>query len=328
MNPEQLLDCVRAGRAPHAILITGSEGSGKRELARRAAAIYCLGEDAPQRLASCPNYAELGGMAVKIDDVRALLATAAMQGFNGGRRAFVLIDAHHFSVQIQNTLLKTLEEPRPDTLLMLTGNEFGLLPTIRSRCMIERLGAEPAERIADALTREGAEEMNARLCAMLSGGVFGRARALLNPDVVAFRKSGLLLLERAAFVCAPFAEIAELVTVNESVPEEDASDGDAPTGRKRKRKRGDPALAVRLLEIWQSVFRDALLARLNAPGVLNVDQRSLIERIAANFTTRRIQGIIELLAAAQQNIAGGANAYLALDAAAARLFAKESKGET
>ena len=321
MNSERLLACVRQARAPHAILIAGPESSGRRELARRAAAIYCLGEDAPGRLSSCPNYFELGGMAVKVDDVRVLLESAAMQGFNGGRRAFVFVNAHHFSAQIQNTLLKTLEEPRADTVLLLTGNEFGLLPTIRSRCVIERLGAKPVEAVAAMLAREGVEEQTAKRSAVLAGGVPGRARELSGADATAFRESALSLFERAAFECAPFTEIAELVTVSEAVSAEEA--GRSP----RKRKRADPALSVRLLEIWQSVFRDALLARLSAPGMQNIDRRALVDRVAANFTIARIQDMIKQLAMAQQNVAGGANAYLSLDAAAARLFSKESKGE-
>ena len=74
-----------------------------------------------------------------------------MQGFNGGKRAFVFLNAQNMSTQIQNTLLKTLEEPHSDTMLILTGNEFGLLPTIRSRCVIERLGASSLEETTQAL---------------------------------------------------------------------------------------------------------------------------------------------------------------------------------
>ena len=138
----RLLEAIQQDRAPHAILISGPEGSGRRELARRCAALFCLGEDAPERLINCPNYYEIGESAVKVDDIRTLLSSAAMQGFNGGQRAFVFVNAQLMSTQIQNTLLKTLEEPHSETMLILTGNEFGLLPTIRSRCVTLRIGGE------------------------------------------------------------------------------------------------------------------------------------------------------------------------------------------
>ena len=70
---ERLLNAIKNGRAPHAVLITGPEGSGRRELARRAAAIYCLGEDAPERLRACPNYTEIGDTAVKVDTTMLVL---------------------------------------------------------------------------------------------------------------------------------------------------------------------------------------------------------------------------------------------------------------
>ena len=115
---ERLLRSIIEDRVPHAILISGPEGSGRRELARRAAALYCLGEDAPERLANNPNYLEVGDGAVKVEDIRTLLASAAMQGFNGGRRAFVFLNAQNMSAQIQNTLLKTLEaHAAPDATL-------------------------------------------------------------------------------------------------------------------------------------------------------------------------------------------------------------------
>jgi hypothetical protein len=72
-----------------------------------------------------------------------------------------------------------------------------------------------------------------------------------------------------------------------------------------------------MLSVWQSVFRDALLRRLNAAGERNADHGALVERISASFTTARIQGIIELLANAQRRLAGGANVFLTLDGALA-----------
>lgn len=321
---ERLLKAIANGRAPHAVLITGPEGSGRRELARRAAAIYCLDEDAPERLNGCPNYLEIGDSAVKVDDIRILLASAAMQGFNGGKRAFVFLNAQNMSIQIQNTLLKTLEEPHEDTLLLLTGNEFGLLPTIRSRCVILRLGAESLEATASELRADGMNAADARFYAALSDGLSGRARAFSEPEAAEFRARALEILDRAAFEYAPYADAAELVTSYSADAEPETAENDEPKAKAKKKKRGDAALAERLFEIWQSMFRDALTRQTGGAKPINADQTERIERIASRFTSARIQGIIELLARAQTRLSGGASVYLTVDSALTGLFIKES----
>lgn len=321
---ERLLNAIKNGRAPHAVLITGPEGSGRRELARRAAAIYCLDEDAPERLSYCPNYTEIGDAAVKVDEIRTLLASAAMQGFNGGKRAFVFLNAQNMSVQIQNTLLKTLEEPHEDTLLLLTGNEFGLLPTIRSRCVILRLGAESLEATASELRADGMSAADARFYAALADGLAGRAHAFSEPEAAEFRTRALEILERAAFSYSPYADAAELVTSFSADAEPEPEAEDEPKAKAKKKKRGDAALANRLFEIWQSVFRDALTHQTGGVKTINADQAELIARIASRFTSARIQGIIELLARAQTRLSGGASVYLTVDSALTGLFIKES----
>jgi len=323
---ERLLTSIKEDRAPHAILISGPEGSGRRALARRAAAFYCLGEDAPERLENNPNYFEIGESTVKVEDIRQLLASAAMQGFNGGRRAFVFLNAQNMSTQIQNTLLKTLEEPHEDTLLILTGNEFGLLPTIRSRCVIERLGAGSLEEAARTLRREGMPQDEALFFSVLADGIIDRARAYAEPSSREFRAAALSLLERAVFLASPFADAAELITVSGAETERGA---EAEDGQKiksgKKRKRGDAALAVSLLTIWMSIFRDVLARQLSAADIKNSDQAALVDRVASRFTTARIQGIIDIIAKAQRNLAGGASVYLTLDGVLADLFIKENK---
>ncbi len=65
--------------------------------------------------------------------------------------------------------------------------------------------------------------------------------------------------------------------------------------------------------------------QLGAGETKNSDQTALVNRIASRFTTARIQGIIEMIAKAQQNLAGGASVYLTLDGVLARLFIKENR---
>ena len=322
----RLLEAIQQGRAPHAILISGPEGSGRRELARRCAAFFCLGEDTPERLLNCPNYYEIGEDTVKVDDIRMLLSSAAMQGFNGGQRAFVFVNAQRMSTQIQNTLLKTLEEPHSDTMLILTGNEFGLLPTIRSRCMIERLGASSLEETTQGLMADGMSASDAAFFASLSDGVISRARAYAMDEARVFRAEAIGVLERAVFAYAPFSDAADLVTTLSAETESDGENDEEPRAKgTKKRKKGDLQLALSLLTIFISLFQDALNDLLKSHAPRNSDQMILIRNISSRFTTAQIQGIIEMLSSSQQKLTAGANIYLTLDSVLANLFADKGQ---
>lgn len=319
MDEQRFLNGIREGKTPHAILIAGLPGSGRAALARRAAALYCTGQDDPALLINSPQYRELSGEAVGVEAVRELMKDAAMQGFNGQRRAFVLLDAHRMSQQAQNALLKIFEEPPADTLMLLSGNEEGLLPTVRSRCMILRLGARPVPAVEANLRAGGASAEAARLAAALSDGVMGLAESFAAEDYLRFRQEALILLERALFEISPFADAASLITI--------AGGGDEETDTAEQKKRGkrpDAGRARALLEIWQSLSRDALLTKLGAAEeIKNMDAKTLIGRMAARFTSAQIQGIIEMLGMALKRLYAKANPRMTLDLVLARLHVKE-----
>ena len=152
MRDARLLNCIKSGRIPHAILICGPAGSGRRELGRRAAALYCLSEDAPEKLSACPNYAELAGASVGVAQVRELMGAAAGGGFNGGNRAFLIADAHRMGPQSQNALLKTLEEPPAHVVFILATTEPQKLPaTILSRVQRYDFGRIPSRLMVERM---------------------------------------------------------------------------------------------------------------------------------------------------------------------------------
>lgn len=305
---ERLLEIIQNGAMPHALLIAGPAGSGKAALARRAAAVYCFGSDDVSRLSNCPGYTEMTGEDTNIERVRTLMSSVAVKAFNDDRRAFVLLNAHRMDPRTQNALLKVLEEPPAGTLLILTGSEMGLLPTVRSRCMIRRVGAAPIGEVASRLIEGGVEPKLAQACASAADGVEGLAAAYASEAGAAFRASAITLLERAMLSSAPFADCAELV-------QED-------TPREGKKRRAGADKVTRLFVIWEDVLRDALLASYGV-AARNIDAVKCSGRIAASFTEAQIQSIIEMLMTAQQRLFYRASPALTLDAALAKISLKE-----
>lgn len=308
MKQERLLECIGRGEATHALLLTGAAGSGKRELARRAAARYMLSADSPERLCAQPNYCELGQQTVTVEQVRTMLESTAAQGFNGGRRAFVLLDVHSMNPQSQNALLKTLEEPPENVLFILTGAEMGVLPTIRSRCAIFRLGAEEERVVSDRLAAQGVSRETAALLAAVSDGIYGKALEMAQEEQLDFRMRCLDLLDETLFSASPFSEIAELLQSSQSDPE----DG-------KKKKKADPRKAAALVDVWTSVMRDVLIQGSTQLPVKNADQTVWIGKCAARFTTAQIQGIIEILGKAAATLTYSVGVQQLMDTVTIRL---------
>ncbi len=137
--------------------------------------------------------------SIKINSVREIRRRSAMSLFGQGRNVFIISHAEMLNLEASNSLLKTLEEPTGDTVLILTTSERDrLLPTVISRCQTVPFDALDETEIAEALqSREGAEPARALLAARLADGSFSRAVELLSSDIDAERESAAQFLRYA-----------------------------------------------------------------------------------------------------------------------------------
>ncbi len=131
---------------PHALLLTGERGIGKKTLAKIIArALVCTGDDAPcDTCAACkkalggshPDIIELGrgDDTVKVEEIRALKRDALLRPNDGERKVYIINRADTLTHQAQDALLKILEEPPVFTFfILLCYNYSDLLPTVLSR---------------------------------------------------------------------------------------------------------------------------------------------------------------------------------------------------
>ncbi|MGH2821069.1 MAG: DNA polymerase III subunit delta' [Actinomycetota bacterium] len=194
---------IGSGHSPHAWLLIGPRGSGKRRTALAiAAALDCdvepgvgCGECSACRRIMRSRHPDVHhvipeGPIISVDVVREyVIPEAARSPFEGRHTVFVIEEADRMNDPAQNALLKTLEEPQPDTVfVLLTDQEDELLETIRSRCHFARLEPIPEERVVELLIDAGASEDDARLAARVSDGEAERARSLLFDEVAAQRR--------------------------------------------------------------------------------------------------------------------------------------------
>lgn len=183
---KRALDDRSSPRAWHALLLVGAGGIGKRHMAQLLAqAILCTSgnQDPCGQCAACQrvNAGTHGNLilleplqrekSIKIDPTRRVLDTLSLHPLEQGLRVVLIPDMDRMTEQAQNAVLKSLEEPDPDTVFLLTtGNERALLPTILSRCRMMRLPPWPLDRVIEYLVANGVEPGQARICAALSAG--------------------------------------------------------------------------------------------------------------------------------------------------------------
>ena len=281
------LKAVKEGNTFHAVLLCGQTGLGKKELARRAAALYLKGTEDTSVLKECPFYREWAaeesatGGQKQADPVRACCEFLTSGTFGAGRHCVLFPDVHLLNEAAQNIMLKTLEEPPDGALLLLTGCEEGILPTIRSRCMKIRLGAQPLETTAAALREKGVDAARAALAASWADGVPERAARLAEEENAAFVQKAEEILEEALFAAPPFEAALSLCT---------------------DKKKADAEKAQRLLEVCCEMLRDAAAESCGAGRFFHPEGRKLRERISASFTKAQIRSMMEHTLAAAEDL--------------------------
>jgi DNA polymerase III subunit delta' len=174
----------RAGRMTHALLLEGPVGVGKAALADWIArlalcerrGIAPCGHCTSCHLHAAGTHPDLFRVAlaaerkdIAVDDVRDLIAALALKSYRGGAKVAIVDPADALNANGANALLKTLEEPAANTLLILIASRPERLPaTVRSRCQRLHVGPSSAQALA-WLEGEGRGQWSAVL-ALVGGG--------------------------------------------------------------------------------------------------------------------------------------------------------------
>ena len=283
----------RAGRLAHAYCLTGEEGIGKSALARALAEELLLGEGQPSRLEVHPDYWEDDRQeAISIDEIRfhpergaqahdqSLQQFRSLKPFVASTRVALLANAERMTEAAQNCLLKTLEEPPPNTVLFLTtAYPDHLLPTCLSRCQVISLSPIGRSALTDFMASRQVTPEEAETLAGLAHGRPGWAvRALADREWVERMDRWAQALASLAF-----EDVDGVLTYA-------ARFGQGPQAEMR-------LVASDALRAFTAFLRDAMLAQAGVTNPMSADRRAALTAWVARVPTDHVR---KSLASAQR----------------------------
>ena len=171
---KELIHSVETNKTSHSYLFIGTEGIGKKLIAEEFAKMLLAVKDTE----NSPDFSiiEPDGNSIKIEQIREFQKKVSEKPIISNKKVYIINDSDKMTVEAQNCLLKTLEEP-PEfvTIILIGSNENSFLSTIKSRCMILHFEKISDEQIQKYLQDNYQTEINSKIMLEACQGSIGKA---------------------------------------------------------------------------------------------------------------------------------------------------------
>ncbi len=307
---EHLENAVRMGKVSHAYIINGERNAGKEFIAKTfAMAVQCENRQDVEPCGECHSCKQaLSGNhpdiifithekpgTIGVDDIRRQInGDVAIKPYSGPKKIYIVSEGEKMTVQAQNALLKTLEEP-PEyaVILILTDNVNTLLPTILSRCVVLNMKPVRDAQIKEYLMENmGIPDYKADICVAFARGNVGKARLLANSEEFdKVKEEAITLLKYIGEM-----ELHEIVAAIKKINEYKFDVNDY----------------MDILSIW---YRDVLLfkATHDVNHLIFREEIQSIRKVADKSTYEGIERIIDALEKSKQRLNANVNFELTME---------------
>ncbi len=277
----------------HAYLFTGFPNLGKKEVALRfIGGILNLKDQ--DRVLAYPDLRILNRTkSIQINEIRELKRHLSLEPYLGSYKIGFLPEAERMTREAANALLKILEEPPDDSILILTARDRkALLETVVSRCEILKFQRVRGLEIKDFLTKKGLDSDRAELLTRLSEGRPGQAIEYLEQDSKLKQETGLaeeLFRLKEQPLSSRFRFVQKMI-----------KDGTAPES---------------FLNIWLKVYHDILLLKLDCLYLVSglISKRELLN-LSQNYSADEVLFVLRLIGKISRDLKYNINKRLALEA--------------
>ena len=279
-----MINSINKGKINHAYMFEGIEGIGKETFAYDLAKILLETphlENAPDCIRVKPE-----GNSIKIAQIRNLQSDIVIKPHKK-YKIYIIDKAEKMTLEAQNALLKTLEEPPEYAIIILvTNNKEGLLPTIRSRCEIVKFTPVPFIEIKNYLINQGIEPNRANLLSSFSRGSMKKALELASSNEFYEMKENVQKYIET-ILSKNMVEILDIPTQIEQYKGE----------------------IINVLDIMINYFRDIMICKehVNKSMIINADKLVFIQTMSSKITYSQVSKIIDIIEDTKIKIKGNCN---------------------
>lgn len=300
-----------SGRLSHSLLFFGPESVGKSLAALTLAkATNCPVNgpvDSCDTCASCRkiegrNHADVmvigpegAGNAIRIESIKKIRERINLKPFEGKVKFFIIDKAHLLTEEAANSLLKTLEEPPENSvIILLTDDLHRLFPTIRSRCQWVLFSSARPDDLSELLVKDyGVNKEYSHFLSRFSGGGIGKAISMRDNEAMSWKNSVINNFSRKSVI----------------LDEDPLFLG----------SRRDNALDI--LDVLTSWYRDIFILKSGGDASLlaNIDRMEDLAKKKNSLSQDEISGILEEVLKMRLYISQNVNPKLALSSLAAKV---------
>lgn len=306
---EHLQNAISMNKVSHAYIINGERSSGKEFVAKIfAMTLQCekqgtepCGECHSCKQAMSQNHPDIIFVShekpntIGVEDIRNQINNdIVIKPYSGPRKIYIMNEGEKMTVQAQNALLKTLEEP-PEyaVILILTANVDAFLPTILSRCVVLNMKPVADELVKKYLMSElHVPDYKANICVAFARGNIGKAKLLASSEE--FEK-----VKEEAITLVKYINDMETNEIVKAI-------------KKISEYKLDVNDYLDILSVW---YRDVLLykATRDINSLIFREELQQITRVADRSTYEGIENIVNALEQAKRRLQANVNFDLTME---------------
>ena len=279
-----LTNSIKSNMVSHAYMFEGPNGVGKNTMARELAAILLEMEN----LFNSPDYIEIkpDGNSIKIAQIRKLQSDILVKPYKS-YKIYVIDEAQKMTVEAQNALLKTLEEPpKYAIIILITDNKESLLDTIKSRCEIIKFTPIPMQEVASYLTMNGIDSKRASLLANFSRGSMKKAIELSESEEFHLMREEVQKYVET-FLNGNLIEIMDIQSSIEKYKDQ----------------------ITNVLDLLINYFRDIMMVKENVDNsmIINLDRLIFVKNMSNKTTYSQLSKIIDIIEETKNKLRSNCN---------------------